>query len=87
MTREFRTASLHLSAWLIATKKLPYLRSEPRPNKPSQKVFVFDDRDSIAMALAHEFMNGDPPCGVKSYNGAIKILRDEVSTGVGDVSR
>ena len=69
----FATSNLGLAAYLLASKRLKFVRIET--SNPNQADFVFDDPSGTGEAIDIEFGAGDPLVPAASFHRALRSLR------------
>ncbi len=77
---EFRTVSLHVASYLLAARKLRYLRTESRDGRQAE--FVFADPQQRGPEFEAAYFNGDPLASAKRLHDAVKLLSSHVKAAV-----
>lgn len=67
----FVTDSLPLSAWLLCTRKLKFIRCEERGRRMA---FLFDDGERIGNQLTSDFISG-AECSALGFYDSMRTLR------------
>lgn len=73
----FITSNLAFAAWLVASRRLKFLRLAPCEGFESDYDFLFDDPDDDGRDLAAEFYLGDPKVGARSMFNALAMLEEQ----------
>ena len=71
--KTFATSNLGLAAYLLASKRLPFVGADTVD--PNQADFLFDDPDDLGEAIDIEFGAGDPLVPAASFHRALRSLR------------
>ena len=78
----FKTQDMSLSAYLLVTRKLPFLKIEV-PAGTRQAFMVFDDQQSLGITLETEFLNG-AVAPAADFHQKLRYLRKKIDNALSE---
>ena len=82
---QFKTPDMSLSAYLLVTRKLPYLRIEV-PAGQRQAFVCFDDPDGKGPSFETEFLNG-AVAPASDFHQKLRYIRRKIDTALSAAAR